>query len=74
MTPDEIDRYNARELWQDAANHLTVAREAIEQAQASLEELNAYRAVADLERANVLIGRLDPLVQALASCVEQVAV
>lgn len=39
MSQAETERHNRRELWSDVANHLTVAREAIEQAQGSLEDL-----------------------------------
>jgi hypothetical protein len=51
----EIERYNRRELWRDVANHLTVAREAVEQAQGSLEDL------AEL----VLVEALQPIHDAL---------
>jgi hypothetical protein len=39
MSEQEVEAYNARELWADAANHLTVAHEAVAQAQSALEDL-----------------------------------
>jgi hypothetical protein len=38
-TQEEVDRHNARELWSDVANHLTIAHESIETAQGALEDL-----------------------------------
>ena len=40
MSEAEVEQHNRRELWSDVANHLTVAREAIEQAQGALEDLS----------------------------------
>jgi hypothetical protein len=34
-----VEAHNRREMWRDVANHLTVAVEAISQAQGSLEDL-----------------------------------
>jgi hypothetical protein len=39
MSEAEIEAYNRRDLWRDAANHLTIAAECIEQAQSALEDL-----------------------------------
>lgn len=41
MSEQEIEAHNARTLWADVANHLLIARNAIEQAQSSLEDLHA---------------------------------
>jgi len=38
-TEQQIREHNERQLWLDAANHLQVARESVEQAQASLSDL-----------------------------------
>lgn len=40
MIDAEIERYNRRELWRDAANHLRVAHEALEHVQGVLEDLD----------------------------------
>lgn len=39
-TQEEIEEHNRRELWKDAANHLTVAMEALGQAQSALDDLD----------------------------------
>ena len=41
MTDEQdVRAHNERELWRDVANHLTVAHEAVEQAQSSLSDLS----------------------------------
>lgn len=40
MTEAEVEAHNRRELWRDAENHLTIASESLEQAQAALDDLN----------------------------------
>jgi hypothetical protein len=47
MTDEEVEAYNRRELWRDVTNHLTIARESVEQAQGALEDLH-QQAYADL--------------------------
>lgn len=39
MSEAEVEEHNRRELWRDVANHLTIARESIEQAQSALDDL-----------------------------------
>jgi len=39
MSEQEVERHNRGELWRDVSNHLTVARESLEQAQGALDDL-----------------------------------
>lgn len=61
MSEHEVDRHNARELWRDAANHLTVAYESITRAQVALEDLDTYGEVGGKVYADLLQPHADAM-------------
>lgn len=70
MSEQVVDRHNARELWRDVANHLTVAHESIVQAQAALEDLATYGVAGGQEYADLLQPHVDAMRRAASDATQ----